>query len=69
MKLIVAVSGASGVNLGIKTLKLLPKEIDKYFIMTKKFWYCFRKKRITQQFMTMKIFLQVLHLVHLAQML
>ena len=35
MKLIVAVSGASGVNLGIKTLKLLPKEIDKHFIMTK----------------------------------
>ena len=35
MKLIVATSGASGVNLGIKTLKLLPKEIDKHFIMTK----------------------------------
>jgi len=35
MKLIVATSGASGVNLGIKALKLLPKEIDKHFIMTK----------------------------------
>nr|WP_321265678.1 UbiX family flavin prenyltransferase [uncultured Sulfurimonas sp.] len=35
MKLIIAISGASGVNLGIKTLKLLPKEIDKHFIMTK----------------------------------
>ncbi|MCF6310627.1 MAG: UbiX family flavin prenyltransferase [Sulfurimonas sp.] len=35
MKLIVAASGASGVNLGIRTLKLLPKDIDKHFIMTK----------------------------------
>ena len=35
MKLIVATSGASGVNLGIKALKLLPKEINKHFIMTK----------------------------------
>lgn len=35
MKLIVATSGASGVNLGIKVLKLLPKEINKHFIMTK----------------------------------
>ena len=35
MKLITATSGASGVNLGLKTLKLLPKEIDKHFIMTK----------------------------------
>jgi len=35
MKLIIATSGASGVNLGLKTLKLLPKEIDKHFIMTK----------------------------------
>ena len=35
MKLIVATSGASGVNLGIKILKLLPKDIDKHFIMTK----------------------------------
>jgi len=35
MKLIVATSGASGVNLGIKTLNLLPKNIDKHFIMTK----------------------------------
>ena len=35
MKLIVATSGASGVNLGLKTLKLLPPDIDKHFIMTK----------------------------------
>ncbi|MCK4736984.1 MAG: UbiX family flavin prenyltransferase, partial [Sulfurimonas sp.] len=28
-------SGASGVNMGIKILKLLPKDIDKHFIMTK----------------------------------
>ena len=34
-KIVVASSGASGVNLGLKTLKLLPKEIDKHFIMTK----------------------------------
>jgi len=34
MKLIVATSGASGVNLGIKTLELLPKTIDKHFIMS-----------------------------------
>ena len=35
MKLIVATSGASGVNLGLKMLKLLPKEINKHIIMTK----------------------------------
>jgi len=35
MKLIVATSGASGVNLGLKALKLLPSDIDKHFIMTK----------------------------------
>ena len=34
MKLIVATSGASGVNLGIKALKLLPESIDKHFIMS-----------------------------------
>ncbi|MFA5453763.1 MAG: UbiX family flavin prenyltransferase [Sulfurimonas sp.] len=34
-KIVVATSGASGVNLGVKMLKLLPKEIDKHFIMTK----------------------------------
>ncbi len=34
-KIVIATSGASGVNLGIKTLELLPKEIDKHFIMTK----------------------------------
>ncbi|MEA1892475.1 MAG: UbiX family flavin prenyltransferase [Campylobacterota bacterium] len=35
MKLVVATSGASGVNLGIKALKLLPQNIDKHLIMTK----------------------------------
>ena len=35
MKLIVATSGASGVNLGLKTLKLLPDSIEKHFIMSK----------------------------------
>ena len=34
MKLIVATSGASGVNLGIKALELLPEPIDKHFIMS-----------------------------------
>ncbi|MEA1956250.1 MAG: UbiX family flavin prenyltransferase [Campylobacterota bacterium] len=35
MKIIIAISGASGVNLGLKALKLLPKTIEKHFIMTK----------------------------------
>ncbi|MDA7816701.1 UbiX family flavin prenyltransferase [Sulfurimonas sp.] len=35
MKLVVATSGASGVNLGLKVLKLLPDGVDKHFIMTK----------------------------------
>lgn len=35
MKVVVATSGASGVNLGLKTLKLLPQEIEKHFIMSK----------------------------------
>ncbi|MDD5156965.1 UbiX family flavin prenyltransferase [Sulfurimonas sp.] len=34
MKIVVASSGASGVNLGIKILKLLPENIDKHFIMS-----------------------------------
>jgi len=34
MKLIVATSGASGVNLGIKALELLPESIDTHFIMS-----------------------------------
>jgi flavin prenyltransferase len=34
MKIIVATSGASGVNLGLKTLKLLPDTIEKHFIMS-----------------------------------
>ena len=33
-KIVVAVSGASGVNLGIKALDLLPKSIEKHFIMS-----------------------------------
>ncbi len=33
-KIVVATSGASGVNLGLKTLKLLPDEIEKHFIMS-----------------------------------
>ncbi len=35
MKIVVATSGSSGVNLGIKTLKLLPDGVEKHFIMTK----------------------------------
>jgi len=34
-KIVIATSGASGVNLGVKILKLLPKDVDKHFIMTK----------------------------------
>jgi 4-hydroxy-3-polyprenylbenzoate decarboxylase len=34
-KIVVATSGASGVNLGIKTTKLLPSNIERHFIMTK----------------------------------
>ena len=33
-KIIIAVSGASGVNLGLKALELLPSNIDKHFINT-----------------------------------
>jgi len=33
-KIVVATSGASGVNLGLKTLQLLPDSIEKHFIMT-----------------------------------
>ena len=34
MKIVVATSGASGVNLGLKTLELLPETIEKHFIMS-----------------------------------
>lgn len=34
-KIVVATSGASGVNLGLKTLELLPNTIEKHFIMSK----------------------------------
>ena len=33
-KIIIAVSGASGVNLGLKALKLLPTYVEKHFIQT-----------------------------------
>jgi len=33
-KIVVATSGASGVNLGIKTLELLPESVEKHFIMS-----------------------------------
>lgn len=34
-KIVVATSGASGINLGLKTLQLLPDSIEKHFIMSK----------------------------------
>ncbi len=34
-KIVIATSGASGVNLGLKTLQLLPCNIEKHFIMSK----------------------------------
>lgn len=34
IKIVVASSGASGVNLGLKTLELLPNNVQKHFIMT-----------------------------------
>ncbi len=34
MKIVIATSGASGVNLGLKTLALLPAQIEKHFIMS-----------------------------------
>ncbi len=33
-KIIIATSGASGVNIGVKMLKLLPMSIEKHFIMS-----------------------------------
>jgi 4-hydroxy-3-polyprenylbenzoate decarboxylase len=33
-KIVIASSGASGVNLGIKALQLLPKNIEKHFILS-----------------------------------
>lgn len=35
MKIVVATSGASGVNLGLKMLELLPDSVEKHFIMSK----------------------------------
>lgn len=34
-KIVVATSGASGVNLGLKTLELLPDTLEKHFIMSR----------------------------------
>ena len=34
-KIVIAVSGASGVNLGLKALELLPKDVEKHLIMSK----------------------------------
>ena len=34
MKLIIAISGASGVSLGVKFIKYLPKEIEKFVVFT-----------------------------------
>jgi len=34
-KIVVATSGASGVNLGLKALEMLPDSIEKHFIMSK----------------------------------
>lgn len=34
MKIVIAISGASGVSLGLKTLKLLPSSIEKHLIFT-----------------------------------
>jgi 4-hydroxy-3-polyprenylbenzoate decarboxylase len=33
-KIVVAISGASGVNLGLKALELLPESVEKHFIMS-----------------------------------
>jgi 4-hydroxy-3-polyprenylbenzoate decarboxylase len=35
LKIVVATSGASGVNLGLKMLELLPDSVEKHFIMSK----------------------------------
>lgn len=34
MKIVIATSGASGVNLGLKALKLLPQNVEKHLIMS-----------------------------------
>jgi len=34
-KIVIATSGASGVNLGLKTLELMPDSIEKHFVMSK----------------------------------
>ena len=34
MKIVVAISGASGVNLGLKTLYALPEHVEKHLIIS-----------------------------------
>ncbi|MDQ1263862.1 MAG: flavin prenyltransferase [Campylobacterota bacterium] len=43
-KIVVATSGASGVNLGLKALKLLPDEVEKHFIITQNAEVVFEKE-------------------------
>jgi flavin prenyltransferase len=43
-KIIVATSGASGVNLGLKTLELLPESIEKHLIMSDSSKVVFKKE-------------------------
>jgi len=43
-KLVIAISGASGVNLGLKTVKLLPENIEKHIIVTKSAKRVFEKE-------------------------
>ena len=44
MRLIISITGASGVNLGEKFVKRLPKEIEKYIIFTKNSKIVFNKE-------------------------
>lgn len=46
-KIIVATSGASGVELGLKTLELLPHEIEKHLIMSKNSQVVLKKEQNT----------------------
>jgi 4-hydroxy-3-polyprenylbenzoate decarboxylase len=44
MKLIIGISGASGVTLAVKFIKLLPKEIEKYVIISEHAKVVFQKE-------------------------
>lgn len=44
MKIVVATSGASGVNLGLRALELLPDSVEKHFIMSKNSQTVFHKE-------------------------